>query len=80
MKLGELGYQYCLKSKKAFDQIKYIDNIPAENSIYFKKRRDREEQAKADYYNVVNKLDINGIYIRDIIKESMKDGDHRIRI
>lgn len=80
IKLGKLGYQYCLKSKKAFEHIKYIGNIPAENSIYSKKRREREEQAKNDYRKVVNKLDINGIYIRDIIKEGIKDGDQRIRI
>jgi len=80
MKLGKLGYQYCLKTEKAFNKIKFVDCISINNSIYLKKRRDREEQAKKDYFKVANKLDVDGIYIRDIIKEGMKDGDKRLRI
>lgn len=80
MKLGKLGYQYCLKTEKAFNKIKFVDCISINNSIYLKKRRDREEQAKKDYFKVANKLDVDGIYIRDIIKEGIKDGDERLRI
>ena len=80
MKLGKLGYQYCLKTEKAFNKIKFVDFISINNSIYLKKRRDREEQAKKDYFKLANKLEVEGIYIRDIIKEGMKDGDERLRI
>ena len=33
MKLKKLGLQYCLKTKKAFNNLHFIDSIIADNSI-----------------------------------------------
>ena len=79
MKLGKLGLQYCLKSKKAFDRLKFVDCIVADNSIYYSKKKTRDENARFDYFKELEKTNLNGIFIRDIIKESIKNDDKRLR-
>ncbi len=78
MKLGKLGEQYVIKSKKAFDSIKYIDSTLADNRIYYEKRVKRDEEARAAYYRELETDDINGIFMRDIIREEMKPDDPRL--
>ncbi|MCD8125880.1 MAG: DUF3990 domain-containing protein [Lachnospiraceae bacterium] len=79
MKLGKLGEQYVLKSKKAFDAITYMDSSPADNRIYYEKRVTRDKEARAAYYRELETDDLNGIFMRDIIREEMKPDDPRLR-
>ncbi|MCD8120437.1 MAG: DUF3990 domain-containing protein [Lachnospiraceae bacterium] len=79
MKLGKLGEQYVIKSKKAFDAITYIDCVHADNRIYYKKRIKRDEDARTAYYKELETDDLNGIFMRDILREEMKPDDPRLR-
>ncbi len=79
MKLGKLGEQVVLKSKKAFETIKFIDYTLADSSNYYVKRKIRDNKARLDYQKHLEKDDIEGIYIRDIIKEKIKQNDPRLR-
>ena len=79
MKLGKLGEQFVLKSKKAFNKIAYTGYEIAEGNKYCALRKMRLEKAKEEYKNVTGKLDLKGIYIRDIILEEMKNDDPRLR-
>lgn len=79
MRLGKLGEQFVLKSQKAFERIKFIDYTAADNSIYYFKRKKRDDEARAAYRKELEKDDINGFYLRDIIRESIKNDDPRIR-
>lgn len=79
MKLGKLGLQYCLKTKKAFDNLKYIDYEVADKTIYYNKKKTRDEEARNEYFKELENTDLNGIFMRDIIKEGMKNGDKRLR-
>lgn len=79
MKLGKLGEQYVIKSEKAFHAIKYIDSSLADNRIYYEKRVKRDEEARAAYYKELETEDINGIFMRDIIREEIKPNDPRLR-
>lgn len=79
MKLGKLGEQYVLISKKAFEQICFLDYIPADNKEYYLKKKTRDESARAAFRAIVEKDDVNGIYIRDIIREGMDATDERLR-
>ncbi|MCD8366180.1 MAG: DUF3990 domain-containing protein [Clostridiales bacterium] len=79
MKLGKLGEQYVIKSKKAFDAITYMDSIPADNRVYYEKRIKRDADARAAYYKELETDDLNGIFMRDIILEEMKPDDPRLR-
>ncbi len=79
MKLGKLGEQYVIKSKKAFDAIKYIDSSLADNRVYYEKRVKRDEDARAAYYKELETDDLDGLFMRDIIREEIKPNDPRLR-
>ena len=79
MKLGKLGEQYVLKSPKAFESIRFLDYVVADNSIYYATREARADAARADFQRELEKEDIDGIFMRDILREEMKQDDPRLR-
>ena len=52
MRLGELGIQIVLKSKKAFDMVKLLSYELAECKEYYVKRVSRDKKARETYLNV----------------------------
>lgn len=79
MRLGKLGEQFVLKSKKAFDTIKFLDYTVADNTEYYFKRKTRDDEARAAYYKELENEDLDGIFMRDIIREDIKPNDPRLR-
>lgn len=80
MHLGGLGIQVVLKSKKAFDQIKYIDAYISESSKWYNKKQFRDLNARNEYFNVErNRRQKGDIYIQNIIDEEMKTNDSRLQ-
>lgn len=79
MKLGELGEQVVLISKKAFENISYISNSPADARIYYTKKKDRDRQARKKYRETKNIGNLKDeLFIIDIIREGMKQNDSRL--
>lgn len=79
MRLGKLGEQYVLKSPKAFEAIRFLCYEIADNTNYYAKRKARDGQARADYNKELENEDLDGIFMRDIIREEMKPDDPRLR-
>ena len=79
MRLGKLGEQFVLKSLKAFEAIRFIDYTVADNTVYYAKRKARDDEARATYMKELEPNDINGIFMRDIIREEIKADDPRLR-
>lgn len=80
MHLGNLGQQFVLKSKKAFDQIKFVRYEIAQSSIWYTKKEARDKAARREYFDVErNKRQRGDIYITQIIDEEMKADDGRLR-
>ena len=79
MQLGKLGEQFVLKSPKAFEAIRFIDYTVADNTIYYAKRKARDDEARAAYIKELEADDINGIFMRDIIREEIEADDPRLR-
>ncbi len=79
MKLGKLGEQVMLKSKKAFEQIKFISYETCDNTIYYAKRKARDDEARNAFQAELERSDINGLYMMDIIREEVKPDDARLR-
>ena len=79
MRLGKLGEQFVLKSPRAFEAIKFIDYTVADNTVYYAKRKVRDDGARAAYMRELEKDDINGIFMRDIIREEIRPDDPRLR-
>lgn len=81
MRLGKLGEQIVLKSEKAFSQIKFIDYEIADAEEYYTKKTNRERLARKEYRaSKKNKADINELFILDIMREGIKNGDARLSI
>ncbi len=76
MQLGELGIQIVLKSKKAFETLKYESYELAESKEYYVKRVSRDKNARETYLSGYRKdLVTNGIFVMDIIRKGLKNGD-----
>ena len=75
MYLGELGIQIVLKSKDAFDNIKYLGSDIVNPVEYYDKRMKRDETARKYYSNNTKKIDSNDLFIMDIIRRGVKDVD-----
>lgn len=79
MKLGKLGNQIVLKSPKAFEILRFLSYETVDHTVYYAKRKDRDETARASYLKELEKDDIDGIYLRDMIREGMKVDDVRLQ-
>ena len=79
MKLGELGEQFVLKSEKAFFAIRFIASEEVSNATYFPRRKQRDDAARAAFREELDRDDLNGLFIRDIIRERILPDDPRLR-
>lgn len=80
MILGLLGNQVVIKSEKAFKLIKYIESKTALKKDFLESKAKRDKTARMDYRNkIISNLDINGIFIQDLLREEIKKDDPRIR-
>lgn len=76
MRLGELGIQIVLKSKKAFDTVKYKSYELAECKEYYVKRVSRDKNARETYLSGYRQnLVSDGLFVMDIIRKGLKNGD-----
>lgn len=80
MHLGQLGQQFVLKSKTAFDRIMFIGYEIAESREWYQKKMLRDKTARREYFDVErNKRRRGDLYITQIMDEEMMPGDPRLR-
>ena len=76
MRLGELGIQIVLKSKRAFETLKYMNYELAECDEYYVKRISRDKKARETYLSGYRKNFVtDGTFVMDIIRKGLKNGD-----
>lgn len=81
MRLGKLGEQIVLKSQKAFAQIQFVGYENADAEEYYIKKNEREREARRQYRrNKKEQADVNELFILDIMREEIKNGDARISV
>ena len=68
MKLGKLGLQYVLMSKKAFNSIKYISHKEVKHTDEYEKFRYETLQ---QYKSIKDSDSINNTFIRDIMRNKL---------
>lgn len=73
MRLGDLGEQIVLISKKAFDNVKYVGNEIAYSNIYYVLKNIRDLTARKYYFNKREELNDDDIFMSDIIRGKDKD-------
>ncbi len=79
MRLGKLGEQFVLKSPFAFERINFLSYEVVNNIEYYVKRKARDDDARKAYRSELEKDDLNGLYMRDIIREEVRPDDSRLR-
>ena len=79
MRLGKLGEQIVLKRPKAFEQIEFVGCENVDADIYYTRKMERERGARREYRKRKReKADIHELYIIDIMREEMTNGDARL--
>ena len=75
MRLGKLGEQVVLKSRKAFDSLIFVEAVKAPRQEYFAKYKTRDEEARARYRQIATKPVVEDeTYVLDIIRNNWKNG------
>lgn len=78
MRLGKLGEQIVLKSEKAFSGIKFCGYSIADSMEYYVKRKNRDDEARKAFFAEMERQNMDGIYIRDLIREGGVPDDLRL--
>lgn len=79
MRLGKLGEQFVLKSPAAFERIRFVSYEAADNTVYYAKRKARDDEARSAFRAELDRDDLDGLYMRDIIREEVQADDLRLR-
>ena len=80
MRLGKLGEQIVLKSREAFSRIRFLDAEPVNALIYYEKKAARDRETRKAYHCTRRSADgINELFMIDIMREEIKNGDMRLR-
>lgn len=67
-------------SDKSFSNIQFIDAIPADAAIYYGRKKARDDEARKAYRSSKRSKDnINELFIIDIMREEIKNGDPRLQ-
>ena len=77
MKLGKLGTQVFIQSKKAFDKLTFIKYYNVDWKEYYNKKVKRDINARKKYLECKQSI-TNGIYILNIMQQEMKQNDPRL--
>ena len=72
MMLGKLGIQIVLKSKKAFEKIKFVNSKPIPYSGEYESFKSK---TKIEYLKLKKEDDVYNTYLRDIMRRKGKDND-----
>ncbi len=79
MRLGGLGEQFVLKSEKAFSLIRFVSSMEVPYVIYFPKRKQRDDNARTAFREELEREDLDGLFIRDIVREGIQPDDPRLQ-
>lgn len=80
MHLGDLGMQYVLKSRKAFENLRYVSAERALRSVWLAQKKERDRRARRAYLQSDRMRWRKGeLYILTILDEEIKPGDPRLQ-
>lgn len=80
LRLGKLGEQVMLRSRKAFDSLKYLGCEGVQSGEWYAKKQLRDKQARREYFSMSKDAYVKGdLYMIRIIDEEVKPDDPRLR-
>ena len=78
LRLGKLGEQVVVKSEKAFARLKFAGYTVADHTVYYPRRKARNDVAESEYLRIQSTGDFKGLYMNVILSEHIGDDDARI--
>lgn len=80
MHLGKLGQQFVLKSRTAFERIRFVGSELAGSEEWYTKKMLRDQAARREYFDVErNRRQHGDLYITQIMDEEIMPNDMRLR-
>ena len=79
MRLGKLGTQFVLKSRKAFDRIRFVEAVVAKAADWFPLKKGRDDEARRTYRDMRARHERNGLYITRIMDEGIGPDELRVQ-
>jgi hypothetical protein len=81
MRLGNLGEQFVLMSKNAFDLLRFVDSETVDGGQYFARRMRRDDEARKQYLDRESGSSRRrgDLFLANIMDEEMKPGDERLQ-
>ncbi|WP_322155619.1 DUF3990 domain-containing protein [Paratractidigestivibacter sp.] len=80
MRLDELGLQFVVKSRRAFERLEFVEAVAARSDEWAASRRARDAQARHAYLDAERHRRQRGdLFIAQIIDEEMRLDDPRLR-
>ena len=80
MRLGNLGEQFVLKSRKSFEHIHFIGSEAANKDDWYPRKENRDRKARREYFDTErNKRRRGDLYVTNILDEEIKSDDPRLR-
>lgn len=80
MHLGKLGQQFVLKSRTAFERIRFVGSEIAASDEWYARKMLRDKTARREYFSVErNRRQRGDLYITQIMDEEMMPNDPRLR-
>ena len=80
MRLGDLGKQVMVRSRRAFERLRFIEAHAAPRSIWLPRREQRDRTARARYFDHERNARRKGdLFVTTIIDEEMRPDDARLR-
>lgn len=81
LRLGSLGEQTVVISRKGFERLRFIEAYPVDKSVYYPKFSDRDTKARESYSKEIKKSKSyrDDIFVLDILREEMSSDDPRIQ-
>ena len=80
MMLGRMGEQIVIKSKDAFDHLKFKESVLVESKKWFPQKENRDKKARNDYFELRQLPWKKGeIYMMQILDMEIKKDDARLR-
>ncbi|MCR5796731.1 MAG: DUF3990 domain-containing protein [Eubacterium sp.] len=68
MKLGDLGLQFFVQSKEAFERLVFVESSMVSGEVYSSKRFLRDNFARMSFNKMLEEEVAEGIFARDILK------------
>lgn len=75
MKLGSLGNQYVLKSRRTFDRLVFREAVAAKWDEWYPPKKQRDDDARTRYRQMRQTFDPNDLTMLDIIRKGLRHGD-----